>query len=152
VEPVHLVQCEEVDVLLHELLRLEVARDVEVRAAPAESRLVRDRRQWHAPLDVLRARFAKDLFGQQLPQRLDAVEHTGRRRRPNGDGPLGNREVVTLVRQPARKRRLQPQRDVRSLGRCSSPYCQVEAGRCLEHDRQPPAQAAQRLVDNDLSR
>src|SRR5260370_16904476 len=48
-QPVELMEREEVDELLHELLRHEVTRDVQVHAAPAEARVVLDRDSRNRP-------------------------------------------------------------------------------------------------------
>jgi len=63
VEAVHLVEREQVDELLDELLRLEMARDVEVSAAPGEPRRVFDRHRRDLPALPADGTLAEDRRG-----------------------------------------------------------------------------------------
>ena len=67
VEAIQLMQREKVDVLLHELLGHEMARDIEVGAAPGKPRRILDVDGGHHPGGGDR-RLAKDRRRQQLPQ------------------------------------------------------------------------------------
>jgi len=79
VEPVHLVQGQEVDVLQYEFLGHEVAGHVQVHAPPTEPGLVFDLHAGDPPRDRLGPGPAEDLRGQELSQGLHAVEHAGLR-------------------------------------------------------------------------
>ena len=132
VEAVHLVQREEVDVLLDELLGLEVTRDVEVRASPAKARHVLDRHHRHLltlyPLDRC---VAKDRRRQELTQRLHAVEHAGRRRGARDNAIGADRQRVALGAQ-ALQGRILPQRNGTSGHRAFHLNVERVAGRRLQ--------------------
>src|SRR2546429_8521825 len=77
VQPVELMERGEIDELLHELLRHEVARHVQVDDPPAEPREVLDRYRGNRPDGRRHPRLPKDGRRQQLAPRLDRVEHAG---------------------------------------------------------------------------
>ena len=85
VERVHLVQRHGVEQLLDLGLGEEVAAHVEHQPAPAEARIILDRNAGHAPLDAGDLLPLLDLRRQELPERLDALEHARRRRALDGD-------------------------------------------------------------------
>ena len=97
VEAVHLMEREEVDVLLHELLRHEVPGDIEVRAAPREARAIRDPDGRNAPRDAIHARLAEDFWREELPHGLNSVEHAGAFARANREQARCRRDFVAFV-------------------------------------------------------
>ena len=97
VEPIQLMERQEVDVLLDEFLRHERARHVEMRAAPLEARHVFDLHHGDAPRQPGDQGLAEVVGRQQLPQRLDGVECAGRTKCPNRDAAGSHGEPVTLV-------------------------------------------------------
>src|SRR5439155_13798283 len=85
VEDVELVEREEIEVFENELLRHEVAADIEMAPAPTEARTVFDLDGRDSPRRSSDRRAAEDLGCQQLPQRLRAVADAGRFGRPDRD-------------------------------------------------------------------
>src|SRR4051812_22540780 len=97
VERVELMEREEIDVLLHELLRHEMPRDVEVHAAPLEARAVDDRHRGHLPRDATYGGIAKNGGRKQLSNRLHGIESTRRSRRRDRDDAGPHVELVAFV-------------------------------------------------------
>ena len=110
VKPIELIERDQVDVLLYELLRHEMAGDVEMRAAPREAWPVLDLDFRHRPRHPHRRCRSEDVWRQQLAQRLDRVERPGRPMRANRDLPSRDRELIAFVAQP-RERRVETQGD-----------------------------------------
>ena len=77
VQGVELVQREQVDELLDELLGHEMPGNVEHHAAPGEARRVLDLDARDRPIHALHNRLPEDGRGQELAQRLHAVEEAG---------------------------------------------------------------------------
>src|SRR5207302_11020816 len=117
-EDIELVQREKIDVLEHELLRHEVASNVEVAPAPAEARSILDLDGRDRPGHAVDAPAPKDLGRKQLPQRVRAVEDAGRLGRADRD-PFGvYGEAIALVAE-IRERPVERERDPRPVrGRC----------------------------------
>src|SRR5437879_9414272 len=82
VHPVELMERGEIDELLHELLRHEVARHVQVYAPPPEPREVLDGYGGNRPDGGRHPRLAEDGRREQLAPGLDRVERPCRPRRP----------------------------------------------------------------------
>src|SRR5438876_11006805 len=104
VEAVQLMEREQVDVFLDEFLRHERARHVEMRAAPWEARHVLDLDRRHGPDNPGDRGRAKDVRRQQLPQRLDTVEHTRGTKRANRDARARDGKAISLLAQPRQGR------------------------------------------------
>src|SRR5206468_4825380 len=112
VEDVELVEREELEVFEHELLRHEVAADIEMAPAPTEARAIFDLDGRDSPRRASDRRAAEDLGWKQLPQRLRAVEDAGRFGRADRDVVGGHGEAIALVAK-AGEGRIEPERDSR---------------------------------------
>ena len=100
VEDVELVEGQEVDVLLHELLRHEVARDIEMAASPSEPRTIFDGDGRDLPANTGDRRFPQDFRWQELPQRLHGVEQPGLPRCASDDAGGLHVQQVSFVAEP----------------------------------------------------
>src|SRR5205807_4433468 len=116
VHPVELMERGEIDELLHELLRHEVARHVQVYAPPPEPREVLDGYGGNRPDGGRHPRLAEDGRREQLAQGLDRVERPCRLRRADRDATRSDVQPVPL-RAEARQRRVEPERDHARAGR-----------------------------------
>src|SRR5439155_24488261 len=96
VQPAELMERGEIDELLHELLRHEVARHVQENPPPAEPREVFDGYCGNGPDGRRHPRLAEDGRWKQLAQRLERVEYTRRLERPDRDAPQGGGQPVPL--------------------------------------------------------
>lgn len=95
VQPVQLMERHQVDQALDVVDAEEMARDVEHHAAPAEAGRVVDLDGGHAQ-HATAGRFVLDRRGQQLPQRLHAVEESRGMFRGDDDARLSGRETIAL--------------------------------------------------------
>src|SRR5439155_1518129 len=96
VQPVELMERGEIDELLHELLRHEVPRHVQVHAAPPEPRGVLDRYGGNGPDGCRYPRRAEDGRREQLAQGLDRVERACRLGCADGDASRSHVQAVPL--------------------------------------------------------
>jgi hypothetical protein len=149
VERVHFVEREEVDVLLHELLRHEVTRDVEVPPAPAEAWDVLDRDRGHRPGNARDPRAAKDLRREELPYRLDGVEQACRFRRLRDDAIGPHVEPVALRAERLRERRVPPQLDASIRRVTPAAHLERETGRRREIRRELSPDRRARVIRRD---
>ncbi len=148
VERVQLVQREEVDVLLHELLRHEVPRHVEVRPAPPEARRVLDPHGGQRPVGAGHVRRAEDGRRQQLADRLHGVERAGEACGAHLDAVRRDLEPVALRAEPG-ERRVVPEDHAVPRRHRAHGHRQRVAGRRPQVRRQPPRGAVARLVRDD---
>jgi hypothetical protein len=118
VQRVHLVEGEQVDVLPHLDWREEMSSHVEHRAAPRETRCVRDRSRRYAPpiRHAAKRVLGLDARGQELAERLDAVKESRRVRGDEPDGIRCDAELVSLGAESGCAAK--PQDDV-APGRCA---------------------------------
>ena len=77
-QPVELVHRHEVDGFLDEFDRKEPGGAVQLEAPEPETGKILDDNGRHAPVDALYRLQGKDFWRQQLAERLDAMENTGR--------------------------------------------------------------------------
>ena len=96
VQAVELVHRDQIDVTLHFVDAEEVPRDVKKGAAPPEARLIADLRGRHEDVEGTRASIL-DRPGQQLPQRLHAVEHTRGRGRDDAYASGRDSELIAFL-------------------------------------------------------
>ena len=85
VKHIHVMQSQQVDVLLYEFHCEEVSRTVEVHAAPCEPRGIGDNHRIH-----------DGALADSLPQRLNAIEYSCRRTALDGDAILLDSESIAL--------------------------------------------------------
>ena len=152
VEPVELVHRHQIQMFPDELERHEVTRDVEVRSSPGEPRHVLDRYRGHAPGNTWCGRRLIHGRQQQLPHRLDAVEHARGRSRRDRDGPWLNVKPVAFPAQRRFKTRLMPQGDVRVARRLADTHRAFAAGGGREARRQLPPLCLHGSVDDNRRR
>ena len=95
-EDVELVERHQVEVPEDGLLRGEVTRDVEVRAAPGEARRILDDDGGDLPADAGRGRAPEELRREALATGLDGVEDAGRRGGGEVDAARRGDEAVPL--------------------------------------------------------
>src|SRR5262245_29155645 len=77
VERVDLLQRNEIDVLLHELLRHEVTTDIQVGATPCEPRMIDNAHGRNRPRHAVDPRRAENVGRQKLADGLEAIENAG---------------------------------------------------------------------------
>src|SRR5437667_842674 len=97
VEDVDLVQRKEIEMLEHELLRHEVATDIQVTSAPAESRTILDLDARDGPRDAALRCAPEDRRREQLPQCRAAVPEARGARRADADLFWRHCEAIPLV-------------------------------------------------------
>ena len=97
VQHVHLVEREHVDVLLDLFDGEEVARNIEHRTSPGETRRVDNCLRWYLPGTPLASHLRFDIGGQQLSDGLNSVKQSGRAIGDEPHGIRGDGETVSFV-------------------------------------------------------
>jgi len=91
------MQRQEIDELLDELLRHEMPANVEMHPAPHEARRILDEKRRNCPRDAGHRRFAENLDGKDLPERLHTIEEAGRLHRADRYNAGSDIERVAFV-------------------------------------------------------
>src|SRR5438034_8618181 len=94
---------EQIDDLLHELLRHKMARHVQQETAPPESRVVFDRHRGHRPRGGFHLRLPQDRGREELAECLDAVERDRKSTRLNSSHTVISYAVFCLKKKKKRK-------------------------------------------------
>ena len=100
VKAVHLMEREEIDVLLDEVERHEMTNHIKVGATPSETRAILDPDRRHSPFYSFNARVTQDFRRQQLSQRLNAVERSRRSGGSDLNSVPRRLQSVALLAQP----------------------------------------------------
>ena len=131
VKAVEFVHREQIDVFLDE--RHEMTGDVEMRAAPRETRNVFNGQRRQRPRGSINPRRSVDVDRQQLPDGLQAVEHARRMSGANNDRAGCHRQPVALRSKRFFERSILLQLDRLSWCRRTDANREIEPGRGVEH-------------------
>ena len=148
VKAVELIERREIDELLHELLRHEVASHVQVDAAPREPREVLDRDSGDAPRHAGHFGLPENRGREELAQGLDAVERAGRPVGANRDAGPADVEPIPLVSETG-EGGVEADRDRRRPGGRGGRHGEPQTGSGEEVVSQQLAHLAQGAIGHD---